>query len=858
MNNERPMSGWNEAEMSERGLASPSPLNGERAGVRGVNAEDALIRESPHATPLPHLTQPSPLPPGAERECVRPPAGNPAFHAVTRRRFLQSAALTTSVVATGLTCLHGADTSTAKAPTTSLAVLPKSPTPAPVPLPHFPSRLHAFVWRNWQLVPPERMAEVVGAKPDDIIRLGAAMGLGQPPAITRDQQRRSYISVIKRNWHLLPYEQLLTLLGWTPEQLAFVLREDDFLFIKLGSLKPACAPLAFTESDEPTRQREREIARLVRETFPQGVCNASEPLFGFVEKLKQAPANVVKTKPSSQLRYCYSYFALYGDPLLEPETDPYPDGYLAQLAAAGVNGVWLQAVLHKLAPCPWEPARSARWEERLANLRNLVARARRNGVSVFLYLNEPRALPLSFFEKRAGLKGVTEGDHAALCASVPEVRQFLTNSVAAICREVPDLGGFFTITASENFTSCWSHGNGKACPRCAPRGPAEAIAEVLGAFQAGIKSAGGKQRLIAWDWGWGDDWAPDLIARLPDGVSLMSVSEWSLPIERGGIKSEVGEYSISSVGPGPRAKRHWQLARQRGLQALAKIQAGNTWELSSVPYIPALSLVAQHAANLRAAQVDGLMLGWTLGGYPSPNLEAVGEVLAGGTLERVAQRRFGAELAPAALAAWEFCSAAFQEFPYHIGVVYSGPQQCGPSNLLWEKPTSYHATMVGFPYDDLAAWRSIYPAPVFIERMLRVADGFAKGAIVLREAAARATKETPAVQRSALQSEADVMAAAGIHWQSVANQARFVVARDALTKATSAAAREPLLNELESLLRAEIVLARELHALQSRDSRLGFEASNQYFYVPVDLAEKVLNCRELLDRWIPEMRNAKL
>jgi len=29
----------------------------------------------------------------------------------------------------------------------------------------------------------------------------------------------------------------------------------------------------------------------------------------------------------------------------------------------------------------------------------------------------------------------------------------------------------------------------------------------------------------------------------------MSVSEWSLPIERGGIKTTVGEYSISAVGP---------------------------------------------------------------------------------------------------------------------------------------------------------------------------------------------------------------------------------------------------------------------------------------------------------------------
>ena len=33
----------------------------------------------------------------------------------------------------------------------------------------------------------------------------------------------------------------------------------------------------------------------------------------------------------------------------------------------------------------------------------------------------------------------------------------------------------------------------------------------------------------------------------------MSVSEWDKPIERGGIKTKVGEYSISAVGPGPRA-----------------------------------------------------------------------------------------------------------------------------------------------------------------------------------------------------------------------------------------------------------------------------------------------------------------
>ena len=66
--------------------------------------------------------------------------------------------------------------------------------------------------------------------------------------------------------------------------------------------------------------------------------------------------------------------------------------------------------------------------------------------------------------------------------------------------------------------------------------------------------------------------------------------------------------------------------------------------------------------------------------------------------------------------------------------------------------------------------------------------------------------------------------AAAIHFRSTANQARFV-------------------------------MARRLHAIQTRDSRIGFEASNQYYYVPVDLVEKVINCQDLLTRWLPTERS---
>src|SRR5262249_25500290 len=135
-------------------------------------------------------------------------------------------------------------------------------------------------------------------------------------------------------------------------------------------------------------------------------------------------------------------------------------------------------VLPALARCSFAPALGERCEERLENLRKLVARARRYGIGVYLYLNEPRAMPLAFFEQHPELRGVTEGDFAALCTSTPAVQEFLVEGLASVFRAVPDLAGVFTITASENLTNCWSHGRGEACPRCRERSPAAVIAEV--------------------------------------------------------------------------------------------------------------------------------------------------------------------------------------------------------------------------------------------------------------------------------------------------------------------------------------------------------------------------------------------
>ena len=738
--------------------------------------------------------------------------------------------------------------------------LPMGSAPEPVASPHFPDQLHAFVWRNWPLVPVARMAKVVGAQAEEVLALGKALGLGDPPEVSEDQWRRSYITIIRRNWHLLPYEQLLDLLDWTAEEMAYCLREDDFFFIKLGRLKPKCARLEYAPPSEAAKAREAEIAEVVRRHFPDGACTMEQPLFGFVADLSRMPEQEAKPAKESLFspRYCYSYFALYGDPLLDTSVDPYPEGYLARLAGSGVNGVWLQGVLHKLAPFPWDEALSAGYETRLENLGKLVARAREHGIGIYLYLNEPRAMPLSFYEEHPDLKGVVEGDYAAMCTSAPAVQDFIRSAVAGICKAVPDLAGFFTISGSENLTNCWSHHHGDQCPRCGKRSAAEVIAEINTVFYEGIQEAGANAELIAWDWGWADGWVEEIVARLPKEVTLQSVSEWSIPIKRGGVDSVIGEYSISEVGPGPRATRHWGFARARGMRTIAKVQVNNTWELSPVPYVPVVANIALHAANLREADVNGLMLSWTLGGCPSPNLEVVAEM---GSAEKpsvdealttVATGRFGASAAPAVVEAWRAFSKAFREFPFHISTVYQGPQQMGPANPLWGGPTGYHSTMVGLPYDCLDGWRSVYPPEVFAGQFEKMADGFDEALTRLRNATEDA--EMTETQAQMLANELDVAEACAIHLRSVANQARFVMARDALAKAATADEAGPLAGQLEGLLEGEIELAKRLHAIQTRDSRIGFEATNHYFYVPIDLAEKVVNCTDLLTRWLPEQR----
>lgn len=729
----------------------------------------------------------------------------------------------------------------------------EGPAPPAVLWEHFPSRLHAYVWRNWELVDTPSLARIVGAEPGQIEEVAASMGLDANRAPTRAIQRQIYITLVRRNWHLLPLEQLLALIGMTREEFEFRLKEDDALGLKLGRTKPACEPLRYLRPDETQRARAAEIATVLRGHFGETLHERGEMPLAFADEWSRASVQPRADASNAKgLRFVFSYLGSYGDPLAEPTAiDPYPDGLLARLAAMGVNGVWLHVVLRDLAPGGRDfPEFGQGHETRLESLRALVSKAQRHGIKVYLYLNEPRAMPSAFFAQRpelAGVRGWAGYDVVSLCTSTEPVRRWLSDALAYVFRQVPGLGGVFSITASENPTNCASHFRQTECPRCRDRSPAEIIAEVNATFAEGVHRGNPDARVIVWDWGWAKHGeASDYIRRLPKDVWFMSVSEWAQPFERGGVKGKVGEYSLSVTGPGPRATQHWAVAKEQGLHTVAKVQLNNTWELSSLPYLPVMDLVAEHCSKLARAGVDGLMLSWSLGGYPSPNFQLAQSLMdgrytdAGAALEALAAARYGTAATPHARRAWTAFSRGFQEFPYGLGL-YLAPMQSGPANLLYRTSPGYVSTMTCYPYDDLARWRGMYPVDTFIAQFEKTAQGWQQGIEPMRQALGAADPD----KRRWAREDLGIAEAAVATFASIAQQARFIVARTALAKNPGdAAARAAALTALEK----EIGLAKGLYPLARRDSRIGFEAANHYFYVPLDLAEKVISCEFLRGR----------
>jgi hypothetical protein len=230
---------------------------------------------------------------------------------------------------------------------------------------------------------------------------------------------------------------------------------------------------------------------------------------------------------------------------------------------------------------------------------------------------------------------------------------------------------------------------------------------------------------------------------------------------------------------------------------------------------------------LRETGIEHLMLSWTFGGYPSEGLRIVSRFFeeCNPDWESTVCDQYK-DYAPAVRKAAALFSQAIREFPFCVRGLYRGPQNGGPSNLLFRRPTGMEATMNCFAYDDLDNWRYIYPADVYREQFRKLCEKWNAGLEPLCDL-------PPCEFTDAAQSGYCM-------YRSAYNQIRYVMLRD-----------DPERNagEILGLLNEEVALAVTLYGIMLRDPRVGYEDANQYYFNRTMLLEKIINCRHLIKHY---------
>jgi hypothetical protein len=820
--------------------------------------------------------------------------------------------------------------------------------------PYFPDKFIAVIWRNWETVPVENIAKALDTTVGNIVETAGLMGLDTKASPNPSFLKRGYLIVIRRNWHLLDYDQICTLLDITKDKMFFILKEDDFMWHKMGNMKPNTGHTVYRPLTEEEKVILRKNAYVLAEIhgerykenafsflepyyaydmtpiekgdgkgfeivlpdtvgyiypednpwidlYVKDFCRLMEKRMGIKAKLHESAdftvhiaikdfaskksgsyrmdissssirieckdekavyralleldkkfrsgkgpylhPETIEKNTVFDIRYIYSYFALYGDALLDPSLDPYPEGLLRRLSECGVNGIWMQGILYQLTPFPFEPSLSKGYEKRRESLKRLVEKAKRFGIDIYMYFNEPRAMSDAFYRKYPELRGTREGDFYALCTSDDRVKEYLYSGMKDLFSDIPDLAGFFTITMSENLTNCYSRlgRREQECPRCKLRKPEEVVAEVNNLMARGAKAGNPDAKAIAWTWGWNPSWTENVIRSLDEGIMLMCVNEEGMELDIAGYHPVVIDYTMTVPGPSQRAINNWTIAKQTGRKTLSKVQLNCTWELSALPFLPLAQICDERIRNIKKQGVEGLMLSWTLGGCDSQNLDIASlyyeEPTEENPLERYMEKTYE-NTAQRVMKAQEIFSEAMRMFPFHLTVLYTAPQNYAPAAPFYEYKTGYTASMIGFPHDDLQTWKAIYSEEDFQKQFHKLVSKWKEGVNLLEEATEVRNSKFAELLRMAK--------GAYYHFKSTLNHIRFVMERNKLLSDTLTMEEQIQAKKtIRSILDDETETVLNVLKIRSEDSRIGFEASNHYFYTVQDLKEKIINLHYL-------------
>lgn len=690
-----------------------------------------------------------------------------------------------------------------------------------------PQKWQTVLLRNYALVPTATLASVLGTTVEVVETEAKRLGI-EKLKYNPKWKEQGYINIIKNNWHLVPYEQLLELLDMDEDTLAFNLKEDDFLGVKLGTFKAYAEPIRYAPLTQEEIKATEKLAKAVRTEF---IDDYVEP-FNFYQNAPKVQTSTVCKDKKAFDKIVYSYSMPYGDTFMLGE-EIVSDDFLKTLKSVGVNGLWMQGLLSKLSPYPFVAGLDNGYQTRRENLNKIIKKCKKYGIGVYLYFNEPRGVAENQITPQTEkLKGRFFQGVWSLCSETKEVKTYLYEAVKDLVSALPDLAGIITITMSENMTNCHSRKD-NPCLICGQMKRQEVVPAVNNIIQQAVTDSGAKTQVIANLWGWTESygWTPEAvkegIKNMDEKISVLSVSELG-HITINGQRVTVSEYSLSKVGPCEETVENLKYAKKLGHKVMAKVQVNNSWEFATVPYLPVFELVIEHMQNLKQLGIEGIMMSWTLGGYPTVSFDLVNKIFDGEFNYDEWLKRHFEQNSNLVKDAVKLFSDGFRHYPYSITSLYHGMQQIGSANLMYPEPTGYKATMVTFPYDDYKLWCGNYSPEKFLELLGKLLEKWEQGLNLLNGIEGNALFKE-------LKNFAEVVF---VSLKSVSVHIQFNLQRESEDK-----------RELIKLLKEEKELAKRLYSLASKDSRIGYEASNHYYYTHNNFLEKFINIEYLLSKY---------
>lgn len=550
------------------------------------------------------------------------------------------------------------------------------------------------------------------------------------------------------------------------------------------------------------------------------------------------------------------------DELLD-NVDYYPDGYLNRLARDGVNALWMTIELKDLRKTSLNIPVSPDREQRLEKLRKTVAKCRRYGIQVYLFTLEPICMtpgdPLLLAYPELGGISVYGNYAKTFCPSSDLAQTYLRESLYSIFSEVPGLGGLINLSYGEAPTTCLSGATGADwhmdCPRCADKKPWETLGASLSAMEQGVHEAAPEAKIISWLYvPEGDsEMVLDLVRNTPPRVTVQ------FNFESGGSKVQLdkarraSDYWLSYVGPSDSFRR--VAASVDGAAGMAaKIQACNSHEVASVPFIPVPGQLFGKYREMRGLGVDTVMQCWYFGNMPSMMNRAASSALPFAPegmseetfLQHLARRDWAAADVPTVVEAWQLFAQAYENYPLSNAFQFYGPVTDG---VVWPLHLKPARSVLG------PTWRVDYPIsgdrigeafsgthtyPEALQLSQALSGTWQRGLRMLNALKPKYANEPERMM------DISVAHALGIQFQSSYNILRFYDLRETLLYGPAETRRETL-QTLRAIVEEEIANGASLAALCDSNPFLGFHSEAEaYKYFPAKLQWRAERLRELL------------